>query len=103
MKRARNRRSVFLVFTILQEGLGGGLVVEAAREGRIGQRQGVGVLVAVHGPARGNPDSGCPDTRAVQEHVHAADAEHRVVEIEAVEHSWLKCSPVLGIVQEVSG
>ncbi len=38
---------------------------------------------------------------AVQEHVHAADAQHGVVEIEAVEHALVEVLAQLAVVQEV--
>ncbi len=38
---------------------------------------------------------------AVQEHVHAADAQHGVVEIEAVEHGLVEVLAQLAVVQEV--
>ena len=40
---------------------------------------------------------------AVQQHVHAADAEHGVVEVEAVEQAVMEVLPQFGIVRRVPG
>ena len=72
------------------EVLGGGLVIEAAGEGRIGEDEGVllrVVLVAL-GQRVSVADVGV--FHAVQEHVHAADAQHGAVEIVAVEGALVK-------------
>ncbi len=37
---------------------------------------------------------------AVEQHVHAADAEHRVVEVEAVEHTVVKVLAELSVVED---
>ena len=65
--------------------LGGVLVVERSGEGRIGEDQRVFFLLArvVLRERVAVADVGV--LHAVQQHVHAADAEHGVVEVEAVE------------------
>ncbi len=84
----------------LQQVLGGVLVVEAAGEGRIGQQQRVLLLLAgvVLGERVAVADVGVLD--AVQQHVHAADAQHGVVEVEAVEHALVEVLAQLGVVQD---
>ena len=79
-----------LGFDDLQEILGGVLVVQGAGEGRIGQDEAVALLVVrvVLGQRIAVADVGVH--HAVEEHVHRADAEHRVVEVEAVEQSLVE-------------
>ena len=38
---------------------------------------------------------------SVQQHVHAADTQHRVVEVEAVEHAMMKMLTQFGVVQQI--
>ena len=90
-KRARKSSSVFFVLTISEQVLGAVLVVEAAGEGRIGEDEGVGFFVARVILREGVAVADVGILHAVQEHVHAADAEHGVVEVEAVEGWWWKC------------
>ena len=67
-----------------EEVLGGGLVVEATREGGIGEDEGVGAGVVGMGFLEGIlvADVGALD--AVEHHVHAPDAEHGGIEIKAM-------------------
>ncbi len=74
-----------LGFDDLLEVLGAVLVVERAGEGRIGEDEGVFLLLAGVVLREGVAVADVGIFHAVQEHVHAADAEHGVVEVEAVE------------------
>ena len=87
----------FFGFDDLEEVFGGGLVIEATGEGRIGEDEGVffrivlialgeGVLVA---------DVGVLD--AVEEHVHAADAQHGGIEVVAVEGVLIEAAAAGGV------
>ena len=84
-KRARKSSSVFFVLTICEQVLGAVLVIERPGKGRIGEDERVFFLLArvVLGEGVAVADVGV--FHAVQEHVHAADAEHGVVEVEPVE------------------
>ena len=64
--------------------LGGGLVVEAAGEGRIGEDERVLLRVVVVRLGQRVPVADVRVFHAVQQHVHAADAQHGVVEVVAV-------------------
>ena len=85
----------------LQEVLGGVLVVQGAGEGRIGQDEGVALLVVrvVLGQRVAVADVGV--LHAVEEHVHRADAEHGVVEVEAVEQALVEVLLELWVVEEI--
>ncbi len=72
--------------------LGGGLVVEAAGEGRIGEDQGVLLGVVVIGLGQRVPVADVGVLHAVQQHVHAADAQHGVVEVVAVEGALVEAA-----------
>src|SRR5690606_985465 len=78
---------------------GGVLVVEAAGKGRIREDQAVGAgIVAVLLCQRvAVLDGGV--LHAVQQHVHAADAQHRVVEVVAVKGVVVKVPVLVGIAQ----
>ncbi len=85
----------------LQQVLRGVLVVEAAGEWRFGEDERVGLLVSsvVLRQRVAVADVGRLD--AVQQHVHAADAQHGVVEIEAVKHLLVEVFAQLLVVQDV--
>lgn len=83
----------------LEQVLGGVLVVEASGEGRIGQHQRVFLLLAGVVLRKGIAVADVRVLHAVQQHVHAADAEHRVVEVEAVEHAVVEVLVELCVVQ----
>jgi len=67
--------------------LGGGLVVEAAGERGIGEDQRVAFGFTGGALGEGIAVANVWLIDAVQQHVHAGDAEHRAVEVEAVEHT----------------
>ena len=81
--------------------LGAVLVVERAGEGRIGEDEGVLLLLAgvVLRERVAVADVGVFD--AVQEHVHAADAEHGVVEVEAVEQVVVEVLAQLRVAEDL--
>ena len=85
----------------LQQVLGGVLVVEGAGEGRIGEDQGVLLLVAGVVLRERVAVADVRVLDAVQQHVHAADAQHGVVEVEAVEHAVVEVLLQLRVVQDV--
>ena len=74
----------------LLEVLGAVLVVERAGEGRIGEDEGVFFLLARVVLRKGVAVADVGVFHAVQEHVHTADAEHGVIEVEAVEEVVVK-------------
>ena len=99
--RARKSSSVFLVLTICLEVLRRGLVVEAASERRIGQDQGV--ALGVPGRALGKRIA-VTDVRLldlVEQHVHAGDAQHGAVEVEAVEHAVVEVTALRKVQQRI--
>ena len=65
--------------------LGGGLIVEASRKRRIGKDQGVLLNIILVGLGQRVLVADVWVLHAVQQHVHAADAQHGVVEVVAVE------------------
>ena len=77
-----------------QQVLGGVLVVQTAGKGRVGQDEAVGAGVARAALREGIAVFDGRVFHAVQHHVHAADAQHGVVEIEAMEHGVVEV-PVL--------
>ena len=83
--------------------LGGVLVVERPGEGRIGEDQRVVLLLAgvVLRQRVAVADVGILD--AVQQHVHAADAQHGVVEVEAVEELVVEVLAAASRRAEISG
>ncbi len=85
----------------LLEVLGGVLVVEDAGERRIGQDQRVFLLLArvVLRERVAVADVGV--LHAVQQHVHAADAQHGVVEVEAVEQLVVEVLAQLRVAQNL--
>ena len=90
-----------LGFDDLQQILGGVLVVEAAGEGRIGQHQRVLLLLA---PVLLRQRVAVADVRVlhpVQQHVHAANAQHGVVEVEAVKQAVVEVLAQLRVVQQI--
>src|ERR1035438_9850133 len=99
-ERQKQQLRLFCLY-YLQQVLGGVFVVERPCKGRIGQHQGVFLRlasvvlrerIAIH-------DVWLLD--AVQEHVHAAAAQHGGIEIESVEETGMKMLPLLAIVEEV--
>jgi len=84
----------------LEEVLGGILVVEGAGEGRIGEDEGVFFLLTgvILGEGVAVSDGGI--FHAVEEHIHAADAEHGAIEIEAVEGLLVEVALEGGVVEE---
>ena len=83
--RARKQQLGLLGLDDLLQVLCGGLVVETARERRIGEDQGVLLRVIIVGLGQRVLVADVWVLHAVQQHVHAADAQHRVVEVVAVE------------------
>ena len=81
--------------------LGGVLVVERSGERRVGEDQRVFFLLArvVLRERVAVADVGI--FHAVQQHVHAADAEHRVVEVEAVEILMMKVPREFGVAKNL--
>ncbi len=81
--------------------LGRGLVVERAGERRIGQDQRVLLLLpgVVLGQRVAVGDVGV--LHAVQQHVHAADAQHGVVEVVAVEEGVVEVPQLLLAAEEL--
>ena len=85
----------------MEQVFGGVLVVEAAGEGRIGQHQRVLLLLT---PVLLRQRVAVADVRvlyAVQQHVHAANAQHGVVEVEAVEQAVVEVLAQLRVVQQL--
>ena len=80
--------------------LSGVLVVEAASEGRIGQHQRVLLLLAGVVLRQRVPVADARVLYAVQQHVHAADAQHGVVEVEAMEQAVVEVLAQLRVVQQ---
>ena len=80
--------------------LGGGFIVEAAGERRIGQYQRIfsGVLAVLLGEAVAIRDIRILD--AVQHHVHGADAQHGRIEVEAVEEILVKMLAQLVVAEQ---
>ena len=77
------------------------LVIERPGKGRIGQNQGV--LLHLGGVVLGQRVA-IDDVRlldAVQEQVHTADAQHRRIEVEAVEEIGVEVLALFGIMEEV--
>jgi type I restriction enzyme R subunit len=85
----------------LQQVLGGVLVVEAAGEGRIGEHEGVGILVGGVILRQRIAVTNVGVLHTMQQHVHAADTQHGVVEVIAVEHVVVEVLPELRVVQDV--
>ena len=81
--------------------LGDVLVVERSGKGRIGQHQGVLLILAgvVLRERVAALDVGVLD--AVQQHVHAADAEHGAVVLKAVEEPVMEVLVQLGVGEEL--
>ena len=89
------------VLPILDEMVGlGVLVVQAAGEGGIGQHQGVGLRVVGVVLRQRVAVADVRVLDAVQQHVHAADAQHRVVEVEAMEHAAVEMFAQLRVMQQ---
>ena len=76
---------------------GGGLVVEASRKRRIGEDQRVLLRVIVVGLGQRVLVADFWVLHAVQQHVHAADAQHGIVEVVAVERALAKVAPRRGV------
>ena len=85
----------------LQQVLGGVLVVEAAGEWRIGQHQRVLLLLATVLLRQRVAVADVRVLYAVQQHVHAADAQHGVVEVETVEQAMVEVLAQLRVVQQL--
>ena len=85
----------------LQEILGGVFVVERSGKRRIGEDQRVFLFLArvVLRQRVAVADVGI--FHAVQQHVHAADAEHRVVEVEAVEKLMVEVTREFGVAKNL--
>ena len=96
-KSARKSSSVFLVLTICRRSLARVFVVERSGKRRIGEDERVFLLFAgvVLRQRVAVADVGI--LHAVQQHVHAADAEHRVVEVEAVEKLMVEVAREFGV------
>ncbi len=79
----------------------GALVIERACEGRIGQNQGVLVLLsgAVFRERIAVAHIGV--LHPMQAHVHRPDAQHRVVEIEAMEQAMVEVLQQLRIAEQI--
>jgi hypothetical protein len=87
----------------LQQVLGGGLVIQAAGKGRIGEDQRVFLLFQLVGLGQGVAVADVGVLHAVQQHVHAADAKHGAVEVEAVERAGVELAAAgLGLVDGVA-
>ena len=91
-KSARNSNSVFFVLAIVQQVLGGGLVVEASGEGWIGEDERVLLRVVIVGLRQRIPVADVRILRTVQQHVHAADAKHGAVKVVAVERAFVEAA-----------
>ena len=85
----------------MEQLLGGILVVEAAGEWRIRQHQRVLLLLAGVVLRQRVPVADVRVLHAVQQHVHAADAQHGDVEVEAVEQAAVEVLAQLRVVQQV--
>ena len=70
----------------LEEVLGGALVVERSGERRVGEDEACRPRSSPAWSSASESGSDVGVLDAVQQHVHAADAQHRVVEVVAVEH-----------------
>src|SRR5690606_5013478 len=79
----------FLGLDGLQQVLGGGLVIQAAGKGRVGQDQGVFFLIQIVRLGEGILVVDVRVFHAVEQHVHAADAQHGGVEVIAVEGGFV--------------
>ena len=77
--------------------LGGGLVVEASRERRIGEDQGVCLRAIVVRLGQRIPVADVWVLQTVQQHIHTADAQHGVVEVVAVERALVKVAARRGV------
>ena len=88
-------------FDGLLQVFGGVFVVEAARKGRVGQDEAVGLGIArrAFGQRVAVFDGGV--LYAVQHHVHAANAQHGVVKVVAVEHAVVEVRVLRGHAQHV--
>ena len=99
--RARNRQLGLLRLDDLLQVLGGGLVVETARKRRIGkdERVPLGVVFCCRQVGLGQrvPVADVRILHAVQQHVHAADAQHGGVEVVAVEGALVEPAAGLGV------
>jgi hypothetical protein len=78
------------------EVLGGVLVVERPGEGRVGQDERVHLLVASVLLGERVLVAHVGLFHAVEQHVHAADAQHGAVEVEAVEHTVVEVAVGVG-------
>ena len=87
----------------LQQVLGGVLVIERPGKGRIGEHQRVALLLAGVVLRQRVAVADVRVLDAVQQHVHAADAQHGVVEVEAVEHAVVKMLAQFRLAQHFSG
>ena len=85
----------------LLEVLGGVLVIERPGKRRIGEDQRVFLLLArvVLRQRVAVADVGI--LHAVQQHVHAADAQHRIVEVEAVEKLMMEVTCEFGVAKDL--
>ena len=90
----------FLGLDDFQEVLGAVFIIERTGEGRIGEDEGVafGVGGVVLRERILVADVGVFD--AVEQHVHAADAEHGVIEIEAVEEAGMEVIAEFGVAED---
>ena len=100
-EQGKEQQFGFLRLDDLLQILGGGLVVETARKRRIGEDERVPLGVVPGGRQVGLgervPVTDVRILHAVQQHVHAADAQHGGVEVVAVEGALVKPAARLGV------
>ena len=84
----------------LQQVFGHVLVVQAARKRRVGQHQAVAAFFCAVLLAQRVAVGDGGVVHAVQHHVHAADAQHGVVEVVAMEHAMVEVQVQLGVVEQ---